>query len=447
MYTKVQNIRRNRSSICALAVAFGVTLGSAEPSLALTGGSNDADTPLANATVWVNGCTGTLVTPDTVVSAGHCFGQRQPIQSSNRSSLTCADREIPAQWYQTTGRIEVRVGNRVDRPRFRTTVTRYALPGCRDIIALKLRQAVPAEHATPIKVVTRMGPGVGAEPARALRGMRLVQAGWGLDANNSAVTFRRVTTVRYDSADRTFVRSRGIGGARTNSGDSGGPLYAIHPSGQRFLVGVVQGWDGATGLNRYTPTFSNAFGNAPDTGWFFEQAIPDAVTCDSFADRPDGTVPLTAWWNPARADNHATTNPDWQGCRFTKQDQGYGYVRIEGYIFSPHLPQPEGTVRLNTWFSPRRGDFTTMTQPNWVAYQGGPVRISPDYQSPHLEGYVFDPALPKPPGTIALYRWWSPQRGDNWTTTQHASSAIRRLRLGPDYRFSRLVGYVYPAEN
>ncbi|MEM1401361.1 MAG: hypothetical protein AAGF58_15845, partial [Pseudomonadota bacterium] len=64
---------------------------------------------------------------------------------------------------------------------------------------------------------------------------------------------------------------------------------------------------------------------------------------------------------------------------------------------------------------------------------------SPGYTMSRLEGYVFDPARPQPPGTVHLQRWYSSSGQDNWTTTDQEAP-------GPDYSFSRIVGFVYPAE-
>lgn len=446
------------TGVVSVVTALQIT-GTVGPALAqdvgaarapLVGGQTDQDTPRTNATVRVFSsgvsCTGTLIAEDIVVSAGHCFGQRQTIEPEDSAALDCADREIPAQWYRVTGRTTIAVGRDATRYRFATTVKDYALPGCRDVVAFRLTSSVPPQHATPVKVLTRFGAGLGATPAKGLRNATLSHAGWGLNGEDRPVQMRQAVRASYFSNDRIFARTRGNAGARANFGDSGGPLYLDHWSGQRFLVGVVQGFDG-NGLTRSTPTFSNAYGSGADIGWFFEQISPDSTTCDAFEERPANMVPLVSWWNGRTQDNHATTDPEWSGCRASRISPDYGFNRIEGYIFDPNLPQPEGTVRLTKWFSPKRGDYSTMSLPNWTFYEGKRPYMSPDYRAPQIEGYVYDPDKAQPSGTIRLYRHWSPSRGDNWTTTQYQLAGALGRGIGPDYGRGVLVGFIRPASN
>lgn len=100
------------------------------------------------------------------------------------------------------------------------------------------------------------------------------------------------------------------------------------------------------------------------------------------------------------------------------------------------------TVVLNGWWSRDRGDNTAHTQLAWQGQTG--ERRAPDYEFVAHWARLFSPDAPQPDGTIPLYRWYSPSRGDNWTTADHRSHGARGQRLAPDYRFSRLVGYVYP---
>lgn len=106
-------------------------------SQALVFGVDDEDTPSANAVVRIgDGCTGTLIAPDLSLTAGHCGDHgldiRDPWQPPEGSR--CTDKEVPGRWYPTAGNmpwpIRISVGNKRSRPRFSTTATDYAIPGC-----------------------------------------------------------------------------------------------------------------------------------------------------------------------------------------------------------------------------------------------------------------------------------------------------------------------------
>lgn len=211
-----------------------------------------------------------------------------------------------------------------------------------------------------------------------------------------------------------------------------------------------------------------------------------------------GKVPLYTWWGRSWGDNFATTNPVWAG-RAGDIRTGYGFVRIDGYVYSPDAPQPPNTLPLYSWYSPGRGDNFITTDPRWAG-RAGDTR-PPDYRFVRMEGYVregwfpntgdlapvyswwnqtrsdffsttqpdwagnrgdtnasgytfvrtegfaFSPARPQPAGTIPLYLWWSPSRRDNFTTT----NPLWAGRLGdtrpPDYQFVRLEGYVYSPDS
>ncbi|MEO1475188.1 MAG: hypothetical protein AAFS13_02300 [Pseudomonadota bacterium] len=128
-------------------------------------------------------------------------------------------------------------------------------------------------------------------------------------------------------------------------------------------------------------------------------------------------TPLHSWWNPDRADNFATTENDWRRARGTEQ-LGYTRYRLEGLVFQPGSsdePIPSGMIPLWRWYSPSRGDNFTTSDPRWRPSSG--AEKGPDYIRPELMGYVFSPEQPRPDDTIALWSWWNPQRGDNFATS------------------------------
>ena len=150
-------------------------------------------------------------------------------------------------------------------------------------------------------------------------------------------------------------------------------------------------------------------------------------------------VPLSSWWNPTRGDNFATTDPNWSGDIGATQS-GYTLYRIEGYLFHPDLSQPSGTVPVYSWWNPARGDNFATTDPNWSGNIGD---TQSDYTLYRIEGYIFDPNQPQPAGTVPVYSWWNPGPGDNFATTDpNWSGNIGDTQSG--YTLYRIEGYVYP---
>src|SRR5688500_8814489 len=99
------------------------------------------------------------------------------------------------------------------------------------------------------------------------------------------------------------------------------------------------------------------------------------------------------------------------------------------------LAQP-GLVRLGGRYSVGLRDAVTSSEPAWIGSPG--ETRSPDYTFMRIEGRVFSPDLSPPPTTIGLYRWFSPLRGDNYTTTHPGWIGGPGDTRTPDYRFSRM---------
>ncbi len=96
-------------------------------------------------------------------------------------------------------------------------------------------------------------------------------------------------------------------------------------------------------------------------------------------------------------------------------------------------------VELHTWYSPSRGDYFTTTDPAWVGSPG--ATRAPDYRFVRVEGHVLGAAFPQD-GTTPLYHWWHPTRGDNFLTTSSAwAGAVGTVRSG--YTLFRIEGHVY----
>jgi hypothetical protein len=140
---------------------------------------------------------------------------------------------------------------------------------------------------------------------------------------------------------------------------------------------------------------------------------------------PPNTVPLRRWWSEERKDSFTTSNPAFANPvrdSFSPDYRLSSGVRggLQGYVFDPRsISAPAGAVALRTWWSDERKD-------NWTAAdlfsKAGATRVlSPDYQLIEhypLDGYIFDPRLPRPPGTVPLVRWWSASNSDNLTSSE-----------------------------
>lgn len=92
-----------------LGVALAATLLAARPAAALKNGTDDRNTRAANAVVRIAGCTGTLIEPDLVLTAGHCVNHGPP--DDETPWFNEFDWEVPGRWYDAPGGLEAVVGH------------------------------------------------------------------------------------------------------------------------------------------------------------------------------------------------------------------------------------------------------------------------------------------------------------------------------------------------
>lgn len=118
----------------------------------------------------------------------------------------------------------------------------------------------------------------------------------------------------------------------------------------------------------------------------------------------------------------------------------YRYIGEEGRVYPTSRP---GTIPLMLWFSETRGDYFTTTDPRW---RSRPVETS--YHFVGIQGYIYDPEAPQPPGTLPLYSAWSPSREDNLLAvdTRYKGGYFRQRLSEADYEFVRVEGFILPAE-
>ncbi|WP_436494970.1 hypothetical protein [Actinokineospora sp. HUAS TT18] len=102
---------------------------------------------------------------------------------------------------------------------------------------------------------------------------------------------------------------------------------------------------------------------------------------------------------------------------------------------------------LVTFFNAGTGDYFTTSQPQWTCQYFDTCADHPDYVAVGRQGDVFNPDNPQPAGTVKLFHWWSPDRGDNFLTTDPnwAGNVGDRRVSGSEYTLFRIEGFVNPA--
>jgi trypsin len=228
----------------ALAVCGALLAVTAAPSMAIVGGSNAGPSEFPSVAEITFGkgflCTGTLISPTYVLTAGHC------------GSITGAAVASPAAW--PAAAIDVRIGSNKSGQGTLVPVARaivepdYLATSGNDITLLQL--ARPATQ-TPTKVA---GSGEGALWSP---GVSEQIVGWGTtsEGGDTPDTLQKarvpVTTdadcaKAYSDFDAKTMVCAGYpqGGTDTCQGDSGGPMFGANSLGELKVVGSTSYGEG-----------------------------------------------------------------------------------------------------------------------------------------------------------------------------------------------------------
>ncbi len=232
----------------------------------------DADTPVRNAVVLLgNGCTGTLVAPNLVLSVAHCGLENEAYFTGNWSTLPSP--------------MSVRFGPNRASPKAIYTATEVSAPPLHtgggaepdwldDIVLLRLTTNVPASLAVPRPVyLDRPQP---LHPVYGSSTETIFQVGYGGNKNRRMMTggnyrdWLSHPNTNPTFNDNTFVYTSdvlGVGTRGTNveNGDSGGPMLLNSEEG--FVFGGLGFW-GPTGAATFGP---GTGGRSPIRSWLINQ--------------------------------------------------------------------------------------------------------------------------------------------------------------------------------
>ncbi len=254
----------------------------------------DRGGPARDAVVSLGGCTGALVAPDLVLTAGHCLPvphrAARPAGAAPHDCAALPDQarvqgapwEDSDRWYATRIAPPVRVGPDAEAPLFRSRAVAYALPRCADMALLRLAEPVPPEVARPLPILTR-APLAGRLPRRtALRHVSFAPLPGARPGTAPRVTGPLLYWGENDCVLVALPPDRGDG-RRLASGDSGAPLLMRDRDGREVVAGVL-----------------------------FVIGQPDRATCGTIAPSPHAQHGAwTPTWRPAPPGTAATDIGDW----------------------------------------------------------------------------------------------------------------------------------------
>ncbi len=259
----------------------------------------DLPGPWRDAVVAFAACSGVLIAPDVVLTAGHCapaaVRQVRPVGRPphdckglrQQSALQQTPWEDADRWYAVAAPAVVHFGPDRRRPRFSREVVAYALPRCADLLLLKLRFQVPLYVARALPVLT-------SNPLGDAGDLEMRHAGFGGGARRGTGP---VDIVGLNGCAILGLGPRRVSGRALVPGDSGAPLLmrgaATRADGSReevvagiaYAVGIA---DAQTcgmpalrriaGLSSWTPTARGALPGTEATplGDWLRRMVPQA---------------------------------------------------------------------------------------------------------------------------------------------------------------------------
>jgi secreted trypsin-like serine protease len=264
-------LRRLTVGVAAVCATLALT---AAPSMAVVGGKDAAPGAYPAVAEITFGqsflCTGTLIAPTWVLTAGHC------------GSITGAAVGTPAGWPPQL--IDVRIGSVKPGQGEKVPVQRvvvepnYLVNSGYDITLLKL--ATPSTK-TPAKVVGAGGASLWAPTTlETIVGFGTTSEGGDtpdtLQEAQVPVTTDSYCAGAYDDFDATTMLCAGFpqGGVDTCQGDSGGPMFGRDAAGTLKVVGATSFGEGCARANK--PGVYARVGDTTLREWIRSQA-PEAV--------------------------------------------------------------------------------------------------------------------------------------------------------------------------
>ncbi len=313
-------------------------------------------------------------------------------------------------------------GNRHGSPHATRQAHIYSVAGYADIGIMRLEEPVPPDIAIPARVMSHLFDDE-AEIRDFLRRQHFEAVGFSM-----AQPTRRKAAMSYSEyplrEDLVMLRVAGENEATIEGGDSGSPLFLLRrqPDGSTQRYVIGICQGVEGGGGRYTLTGVNL-------------AVRGSLLSfpyDSSRINRRVAAPIGEWLNNV----------------------------LYADFISRH-----SVVPLYSWSSASAGDNFLTSDPRWASDPLGIVpdesgqyldpqrRQNGDYRMFRLEGYAFNPKKPQPAGTVPLWLWYHSERKDNFSTTDPRWSSdlpvrwegenIADHRSQEGYTLQSLEGFIY----
>ncbi|MHA6289122.1 hypothetical protein [Maricaulis sp. CAU 1757] len=333
--------------------------------------------------------------------------------------------------------VEVRLGRDVRNPRAVVQATHINRAGVTDLALLALAEPIAPNIARPRGVLTEMPASIAAYPGPSP-----------LD-DSAAAQRRRQVTAAGERLTPAQSRARDLGWQS--------PVFEVPlaPGAGMFGAGARSAQRRITRLNRPVMECESAAAGllcaTHPVGMGPVGGAGDAGAALTFAASHDNAEGVAGVWvgSSARGPQDffiptwLDTPPNTSGQ--TQRDWLQANLRTSLCTGLKRSRQAgnRGFAPLALWWSPGRGDNFSTSDPQWA---GCPGEQRDGYVWVGEIGEVFHPAAQPGPGLVPLFHWYSPGRGDNFLTTDPRWAGERGDRREPDYIFVGRAGYIYPPD-